>query len=165
METDLRLVGLDDFIKQLFPEILERYGITDRYGGYLSILDIATGTWLVREQRVGRVDDPEKAAKYAGLSVEKAERLRTAIATHGHVSSRQSRDPERGRWGGAIRTQDYSDECRDGIILSFSGLPELADEAFVVALAFWMPNIGFSDVDTIAKVSDPEVNQLLLDLY
>ncbi len=69
----------------------------------------------------------EKALKYWEFAQEKADRL----ANHfdkGHLSSYQSRAPEKMRWGGAIRTPG-------GWILSFSGFPELMDEAFMLSVA------------------------------
>lgn len=44
-----------------------------------------------------------------------------------HVTSRQSRNPEKDRWGGAIRARD--------IFLSFSGFEEDEDEALVILVA------------------------------
>lgn len=45
----------------------------------------------------------------------------------GDISSFQSRNPAEGRWGGAIRLK--------GIVLSFSGLTELLDEAYLLSIA------------------------------
>ncbi len=67
-----------------------------------------------------------KFAKYAALSQEKAQRL---AAHPEHASSWQSRSENDAdlRFGGAIRANGY--------IYSFSGLPELGDEAVMLVTA------------------------------
>lgn len=65
----------------------------------------------------------EKAEKYLNLCQEKAKRL----AILGGLSSWESRNPEENKWGGAVRFRD--------LIFSFSGFPELADEAVMLATA------------------------------
>lgn len=63
---------------------------------------------------------PAKWAKYFSLSMEKARRL--AIYPK-HATSFESRDEEREMYGGAVRV--------GSAIYSFSGLPELHDEALM----------------------------------
>lgn len=73
-----------------------------------------------------------KVEKYSRLSREKAARLASHL-TKGHVSSWQSRSLDDELYGGAVRTS----VC----IISFSGLPEEADEALGTELAIqlgWM---------------------------
>ena len=94
-----------------------------RKGGWLYIAD--DKGQMVLHERIGTVTDPEKDRRYQLLSVEKAARLQ---AHPGHRTSWQSRDPDRDHWGGAFRTDD-------GWIISFSGLPELWDEALVLGVA------------------------------
>ena len=68
----------------------------------------------------------EKFFKYAEFALEKARRL----GQHSeHMTSWQSRDPDNGQWGGAIRVPG----CQ--VIFSISGLPEDLDAAASLALA------------------------------
>ncbi|MDQ5970564.1 MAG: hypothetical protein QG603_341 [Patescibacteria group bacterium] len=112
-----------------------------RRGGCLTVL-VRGEPGFALCSRVGIfVDDPEQ---YLTLSQEKAERLQGLW--HKHLSSWQSRDPDNGRWGGAI--------IADQLIFSFSGLPELVDEAVVTAAAYWLGEITeYSQVLKIADIS------------
>lgn len=101
-------------------------GMEGETGGYLCVADRA-GTPLV-VAKIGEVD-AEKTSKYMSFCQEKARRL----ADHPeHVASWQSRKPDEDQYGGAVSGDHY--------ILSFSGLPELADEAvMLVTMASAMP--------------------------
>jgi hypothetical protein len=69
----------------------------------------------------------------------------------GHVSSWESRDPGHDRWGGAIRIED--------LIFSFSGLPELADEALMLGVGLMYgrrENASFEDL--LAEIATHSVN-------
>lgn len=68
---------------------------------------------------------PEKGKQSFDFSLEKGRRL---IEHPDHLSSWQSRDPDNSKWGGAIRVGEF--------ILSFSGLPELVDEALMLNLVY-----------------------------
>lgn len=109
-------------------EIAPRFG-DGRTGGYFFACD-GTCRQLLHKKLLA--PDPTKLPKYREYSREKAERL---LRHPEHMLSWQSREPKEGRWGGAVRLQS-------GIIFSFSGFPELVDEAFCAALAFilgWAP--------------------------
>ena len=76
----------------------------------------------------------EKRQKYFELSQEKATRLFSQVNMHlpdGHTSSFQSRNEENEQYGGAIYVNCHSTV----FILSFSGMPELIDEAMMLVLA------------------------------
>lgn len=113
----------------------------ERRGGYLTVL-VRGEPGFSLCSRVGVfIDDPEQ---YLAFSQEKAERLQGLW--HQHLSSWQSRDPDKGRWGGAI--------IADQLIFSFSGLPEKVDEAVVTAAAYWLGEITeYSQVLKIADIS------------
>lgn len=96
-------------------ELLEKEG-SDKRGGYFCIAN-AKGVPLF-VSLIGSVPQ-EKAEKYFRYAVKKARRLGKHPK---HVSSWQSRNPERGQWGGAVR-------AHTDFIISFSGLPESWDEA------------------------------------
>ena len=114
-------------------------------GGYLTIADrgFINGSEYFT---IGKIPS-DKRSKYVSFSQEKAHRVLTHwlrssfvdknidVAKHGIifpedgesvVSSYQTRNPDLGMWGGAVLfEQMYSNPN----IVSFSGLPELADEA------------------------------------
>ena len=91
---------------------------------------------------VGTVSDDAAAASYRVFAQEKALRL---LSRPDDVSSFQSRDESEQRWGGAIRAGSY--------ILSFSGLPELMDEALMLAVALHLGLIDRVEAERIAALS------------
>lgn len=121
-----------------------------RCGGYLTVL-LRGEPQIQLCASIGVFeDDPHQ---YLVYSQEKAERLR--VFWHEHLSSWQSRDPDNGRWGGAI--------CADEMIFSFSGLPEKVDEAVVTAAAYWLGEITeYSHALQIADISrNPFTEELI----
>lgn len=98
-----------------------------RKGGAFCLADGATG-FPYATVLVGEVPK-NKADKYKALCQEKAFRL----ASHpDHVGSWESRDPSNGKWGGAIRFG------KD--IYSFSGFPEMGDEATMLSVIMQIGN-------------------------
>ena len=88
----------------------------------------------------------ERGQKYLELAQEKARRL----AEHpDHWSSWQSRNPDEGKWGGAVNAGAY--------IFSFSGLPELADEAAMLLTAL---SLGFLLEERAAAFAQYSGNEL-----
>lgn len=113
----------------------------ERHGGYLTIMDAKTGVVVVT-MRVGIVM-PEKEEKYISFSIEKARRLYTTHKLDASiVTSIQTRDPDTNKWGGAVWSEYW--------IVSFSGLPELADEALSTCVAAGLENHPMPEVDAIA---------------
>lgn len=110
-----------------------------RKGGWVHVSD-QNGN-VVLHERVGRIDSPEKDERYQRLSAEKSTRLR---AHPEHKTSWQSRDPDKGLWGGAFRADD-------GWIYSFSGLVELWDEALVFGLASFYDVTLRTNIDRIVS--------------
>lgn len=131
---------------------MRKNGLIDesRTGGYMTVLSLTdrppTTALLVAE--IGELTDPEKIKKYHDFSREKADRLRLNIAM-GHSSSWQSRNPDENHWGGAIRA--------GGAILSFSGLPELADEALTLEVARRLGMLSHELCLQIAQTSNNEI--------
>ncbi|MFA5644582.1 MAG: hypothetical protein WC928_03610 [Patescibacteria group bacterium] len=101
---------------------------TDRRG-YLTLLDGLSGK-IIFTVPFGEIPD-EKREKYFEFSQEKAKRLFENFSKKGHTTSFQSRDEEKQQYGGAIYINYHS----GAIILSFSGMPELIDEAIMIVLA------------------------------
>ncbi len=94
-------------------------------GGYISIHREVGDTFDLQHIAtwpVGHVPDRSESWKTV---IEKVNRLHQYVS---HITSWRSRDEEQARFGGAVRTPSR-------IILSFSGLPEYADEALVCHLA------------------------------
>jgi len=114
---------------------------SNKNGGYFCIRDRKDNRVLLMMQ-VGEVA-PEKVDMCFALAQEKGERLFEMRGLH--KSSWQSRNPEADKWGGAIIVGD--------LILSFSGLPELADEAAMLRLARSCNWISEEDATYIASLS------------
>ena len=144
------LSGLtEDAINRILPSairalntVISMFGNEDgwelRSGGFFCLADARTGLpWVIAQ--LGEISN-EKVEKYLAFCQEKARRL----ALHPeHTSSWQSRNPEDNQWGGAIRCGKY--------IYSFSGLPELGDEALMMYAAAICDGLLYtSNLDTIA---------------
>jgi len=122
------LNAFESIITKAVPIIAESH----RRGGYLCI--VSDSGVIYATVRYGEILSEEKAQRYIKLSQEKALRL----ASHPeHVSSWQSRSDAADQKGGAVRV--------GRLIYSFSGLPELWDEACMIALAKAVP---MANIDT-----------------
>lgn len=114
----------------------------ERRGGYFCYgLETPAGASLLVHAQIGRVRF-EKEDKYCAFSLEKMERL---VGRPGDCSSWQTRDPDHDMYGGAIRAK--------GAILSFSGLPEEADEAAMLLAAVKLGALAPHDGGNIGSVS------------
>lgn len=126
-----------------------------RKGGYFSVFDEIYESPLAII-RIGK-PDINLAKDYFEFSPEKAIRLR---ALAGDLSSWQSRDDKNKKWGGSIRTKTPE------IILSFSGLPELADEAIMLLTAYHFDWINYNQLWQIQGISNnPYVEPLYRKLW
>jgi hypothetical protein len=113
----------------------------ERDSGYLTIFDDATGKGILLICMI-RICPSEKAGRYLVLSQEKASRLSKSPSD---ISSYQTRDATADKWGGAVRA--------GSIVISFSGLPELADEAVSVYVARRMGLMDKSQMQKVANIS------------
>ncbi|HLC45031.1 MAG TPA: hypothetical protein VJK50_04300 [Patescibacteria group bacterium] len=113
----------------------------DRTGGYFCLVDPDSGFCVILF-RIGTVA-ADKGQKYYSFAQEKALRLR---AHPEHRSSWQSRNPDQSQWGGAVKAKTY--------IFSFSGLPELADEAAMLELAVDLGELDLMAAFHLARISD-----------
>lgn len=138
-ENDVNISGI---ILDTVEDLIEKLNVEGKNSGYLAIVDRSDGRLLLHAQ-VGNCL-PDKHAKYCEISLEKAMR----IYRNQDASSWMSRDPDNDKWGGAIVAGRF--------ILSFSGLPELADEALMLALGREMSWISIEDVMGLATVSNNE---------
>ena len=127
----------------------------DRRGGYFTV--VSRNTESPQVITITKIGNPalEESNTYFDFSQEKANRLIVSIELS---SSFQNRDPDNGRWGGAIKTSDY--------VLSFSGLPELGDEAVMLLTAYSFSWLTEEQIVKIAKISsNPHVAPLFRKLY
>jgi len=113
-----------------------------RQGGYLVIREKGSGKILLLA-RVGQFP-PADTEKYLNFAQEKGARLNKLIAA-GDISSWGSRDPESGKWGGAIVAGD--------LIVSFSGLKEIIDEAVTLVLSLRLDWITHNQVLAVTEIS------------
>jgi hypothetical protein len=147
----IRLIS--DLITLLSGEIgkcNERLPFDDqRNGGYLCVFhNFNKPQEEIVPLAIVRIGIPTqgKEQKYFDLCLEKARRL---ISHPEHLSSWQSRDIEKERYGGAIRTPNF--------ILAFSGLKEEADEAILVNGAVKLEMLAGSTAGAIASFSQNEL--------
>lgn len=132
--------ALEDILPQLPNE--------EREGGYFCLFERSEAEPAppVIVALIGKVPNPQKKAKYFSFSQEKALRL----ASHSeHLSSWLSRDPDNDKWGGAI--------VAGGYYLSFSGLPELADEAVMLLVGLRLGLLTWEEATAIAEKSDNHI--------
>lgn len=97
----------------------------DRQGGYFCLAEGATGIPIVII-KIGETS--MKNERYLLFCIEKSRRL---AGLPEHRSSYESRNPDQDMWGGAVRVKKNTDD----FIFSFSGFPELADEALMLLTA------------------------------
>jgi len=134
------------FKKNLVPTIIEQAeGILsgmaelpdfpkDSTGGYFAVSDRMTGETLLLIP-IGEVTD-QNLIRYRGFCLEKARRL--------------IQNPARERYAGAVFLPG-------NIVLSFSGLPELADEALCLILAIILDWTSKAYADEIATISTNKI--------
>ncbi|TXH00256.1 MAG: hypothetical protein E6P95_03955 [Candidatus Moraniibacteriota bacterium] len=123
-------------------------GIKEKDGGYLAIFEISRGNLEVLA--AAGYSPQEKIEGRQRVSQEKCIR----ILANGHNTSYESRNPAAGLWGGAVRGTDF--------IFSFSGLPELWDEAAMFVLAIRLRQLR--EYDVLAQISEernPHLRPLL----
>lgn len=142
----MHISDLTDILKKasiIVPKACSINHHEGKKGGYLCI---ATHNGTIETiALIGTVSDPAKAKKYFDFCQEKALRL---ASNRDHVSSWESKDRARDLRGGAIRCRDH--------ILSFAGLPELWDEACVLAIGYIGPTriITNEQVEHICRISE-----------
>ncbi len=133
--------GIIMFATVAAQRIAGLYEVKDEPSGYLTIRSASDGRILLVRQ-IG--DCPaDKFASRSRNSMEKGERL---MANPEDVGSHQSREPKDEKWGGAIRTRQF--------LISFSGMPEHADEALDVGIAVKYGLMSESEADAIFAASE-----------
>lgn len=74
-----------------------------------------------------------------------------------HICSWESRRPESSQWGGAVRIRS--------VIYSFSGLPELWDQAAMLCVAIELRELEMREAEEISKRCGSESHQIFVALY
>lgn len=143
--------SLIETVRHLFPLAEKLAAYKDR-GGYLTIVDLKLNA-ILGTARIG-APPHKKFKKYFRLSVEKALRL---LKYPKHNTSRQSRDIKRNKFGGAVRGLQF--------IVSFSGLPEIWDEALIVCALVIEKEISFAKALKITNTKTRKVFRVLYAAY
>ena len=141
-------------------------------GGYFRLFYLPPNGWYydmieLSSLWLGGGSNKDKLSKYELVSMEKAIRLAQRTESHADISSWQSRAPQHGLYGGAVRLACKVDEIGaepSQLIFSFSGLPEEADEAAMTMTARRMKSWRVSSVfiDPIIKISN---NAILRQMF
>lgn len=130
-------VNFEFFLSQMSKILDNARGMSNIQGrendrfGYLTLMEGITGE-IIFTVPFGEIPE-DKDEKCFRFSQEKASRLFSQVNLHlpnCHTSSFQSRNKEEEKYGGAV----YFDLHSTVIILSFSGMPELIDEAMMLVL-------------------------------
>ncbi|QSH39663.1 hypothetical protein JXR01_01480 [Candidatus Kaiserbacteria bacterium] len=149
---------LKDIVELTALVIAEVFG-EGRLGGCFHAR-YADGTVLLPKLIAGQPNQ-EKLEKYIEFATkEKPERL---LRHPKHILSWQSRNPSLGRWGGAI---NLSRGTQSGVVLAFSGFPEMVDEAYCMAIGVqmgWVSESGALEIMKISSNADlfPKVNYVV----
>lgn len=145
-------VCFERFLKGGSKYLRTQPDLSGRTGGLLSVRHPDGIPHLVLI--LGEIPE-EKVGKYYDFSLEKGFRLSlNASPPLCHLSSWESRDPEKNKWGGAIVAGDT--------IFSFSGFPELVDEAFSLYIAWALRLLTADEVFKIARISQ---NRFVLESF
>jgi len=134
MKNDLNYfaTALDSMVRKISSQgDFTTFDLHAKTGGYLTITDSITGNPLLISL-ISKINNGNDR-KYFEFSQEKAQRLHNRKRKYSEKTSWESRDEEKMRFAGAFVFQNF--------IYSFSGFPELVDEAILfVAKLFIAPN-------------------------
>lgn len=136
-------------------KVIEEIDDPNRQGGFFRLTPVHDNphSHPLMVAMIGQVLS-DKAEKYIEFTKEKTLRLR---AHPKHSSSWQSRNPDEGKWGGAILATNYA-RC----ILAFSGLPELGDEAAMLLAALEVRLITRQYAHDVATASNNHIFKRLV---
>lgn len=131
MSLGSHLLSVAERVVDVALELIKNSGINDKTGGIFYCLNWSTGKFLLMAN-IG-YNDPKQVPARMAVAQEKAYRTFLLTGRTSFVTSYDSREPALGLWGGAVGIQSRKG---DDLVLSFSGLPELWDEAamFVTAV-------------------------------
>ncbi len=151
-ETDQKLIMEVENMVSLYLQLPD--ADQTKRGGYFCVMKEENGQVMFVQQIGDVADAPDtefgtKATKYCQLAIEKASRVFKSEL----FSSWLTRNPDQGLWGGGVRITIEG----SGLIFSFSGLPELADEAVVLSAAMRRGLLTEVDAATFAECSSNKI--------
>jgi hypothetical protein len=117
----------------------------NRKGGFLCIFNNRDGELWAGPEAIG-FPAKEEIKQYKLFSKEKGERLFKNLRSTLTYSSFQSRDESKNKFGGAI--------LANNLIVSFSGVTELGDEAICLVLALYFGWMTELNAEIIAHLSN-----------
>jgi len=134
----------------------------ERRGGIASFL-LSGHVYPLFSVRVGEISDVAEWDKYWGFSREKVYRVQSDFLRDPNniVSSWQTREPEIGRYGGAVIFNLKGDRTALYNIISFSGLDEQVDEAVALTMGF---KLGWTNKDFLDRVLSASENHVFWEL-
>jgi len=131
---------------EVMKALLKREGEV-RHSGYFTVSKVNSLAHLIAiELGDGGLQAQDDLDRFQVNSKEKATRLISGI-NEGYTTSWQTRNPNENHYGGAVII------C-DEYAFSFSGLPELHDEALMLYVAYCSGLISKSDAFKIASISE-----------
>lgn len=147
--------SVETAVQEAFAKVMEvaaAEGLLKEHhtGGYFCLKAVGANGFLVNPTLVGRSNGQD--ARYVEFCQEKANRLEAAYLANPHTakSSWQSRNPDEEKWGGAILGPDSQNRQ---YVFSFSGLPELCDEAVTLLTAVEVGHLTPDEAIDIGEIS------------
>jgi len=150
-------LALVNNVEQAIPEIVTKVinftkdSDPEGTGGYFGLKNLKEASFLVGPMLAGEVNDDRKSSLLLKNCLEMANRLISTNERYKHISSHQSREPQNGKYGGAIiGADDNSCKC----VLVFSGLlTEHANETIALLVAVEVGLLTEEQAAGIAQIS------------
>lgn len=153
-----RLLSVAERVVWVALDLIRMSGISDKTGGIFYCQRLSSGKFLLMAA-IG-YNEPKQVPARMAVAQEKAYRVCLLGDLCDFTTSYDSRNPDLLRWGGAVGIG--SRNGRGDLILSFSGLPELWDEAAMLVTA--VRSHDMSEDFVLAKISEernPNLRPLL----
>lgn len=158
MSQSLHLLSVAERVVGSAVKLLKESSIHDKTGGIFYCMRWSSGRFLLMAA-IG-YNDPKQVPARMAVAQEKAYRLCLLRDLTTFTTSYDSRNPDLVRWGGAVGVESCNG--RGDLVLSFSGLPELWDEAAMFVTAVRSHEVGEDMI--LAQISEernPHLRPLL----
>ena len=152
------LLSVAERVVSVAVDLIKKSGIDDKTGGIFYCQRLSSGRFLLMAG-IG-YNEPKQVPARMAVAQEKAYRVCLLGDLRAFTTSYDSRNPDLLRWGGAVGIGSHNG--RGDLILSFSGLPELWDEAAMLVTA--VRSHVMSEDFVLAKISEernPHLRPLL----
>lgn len=152
------LLSMAERVVSVAVDQIRNTGIKDKTGGIFYCQRWSSGRFLLMAA-IG-YNDPKQVPARVAVAQEKAYRVCLLGDLIDFTTSYDSRNPDLLRWGGAIGVGSFNG--RGDLILSFSGLPELWDEAVMLVTA--VRSLAVSEDVVLSKIGEernPHLRPLL----